>query len=246
MIPAKLINKELISSNIAHIYLRPLRELIDPLPGQFIMLWIPDYEEIPMSVSGYSKGLLRITVKVRGPTTGYIVKDLPVGSYLGIKGPLGVGITEELIKGRGLLISGGIGIAPILYLVSKYSNLLKGSKLIAGFSANDELRLIKSIIPQIDVDAVSEEGPDGLTVIDLLIRKYLGNITGYDYYLVSGPRAVLDQVVKLMPTSLRGYVLAESLMKCGLGFCGSCALRNFLVCRDGPLITADQYRCLIS
>ncbi len=246
MIPAKVINKELLSSNIAHVYLRPLRRLVDPIPGQFIMLWIPDYEEVPMSISGYSGGLLRVTVKARGPTTGYIVKDLPIGSYVGIRGPLGVGVTEELVRGKGLLISGGIGIAPILYLVNKYNNLLKESKLIAGFSTNDESRLIRSITHKIDVDVVTEEGPNGCTVVDLLTRKYLGIVTNYDYYLVSGPKAVLDQVVKLMPTNMRGYVLAESLIKCGLGFCGSCALRNLLVCRDGPLVRADHYRWLIS
>jgi dihydroorotate dehydrogenase electron transfer subunit len=92
---------------------------------------------------------------------------------------------------------------------------------------------------------VVSEDVDGVTVIDLL-KKYLPSINNYDYYLVSGPKAVLDQVVNLVGDSLRGYVLTESLMKCGLGFCGSCALKDFLVCRDGTLVDASRYRWLIS
>jgi dihydroorotate dehydrogenase electron transfer subunit len=29
-------------------------------------------------------------------------------------------------------------------------------------------------------------------------------------------------------------------MKCAIGICGSCALGEYLVCRDGPVFSGDQ------
>lgn len=245
MIPVKVISKERISENVSHIYLRLLKKINEPLPGQFIMLWIPGYEEIPMSISGYQSGLLRITVKVRGPTTSYIVREMPTGTYLGIRGPLGRGLSEDIVRGRGLLIAGGVGIAPLLYLVKLYRGLIRESTLVAGFSSSDEVKMLKELIGSVHLDVVTEEGPEGATVVDLITRKYVSIALNYDYYLVSGPKAVLDQVVSVMPKELRGYVLADALMKCGVGFCGSCAIKAFLVCRDGPLVEASEYVRLI-
>ena len=244
MIPSKVVEKVVVCRDVAHIYLKLLKPIVKPTPGQFVMVWVPGYEEIPMSVSDFSDDILRITVKCRGPTTNYLVRELPVGSYLGVRGPYGKGVTEDLISGKGLFIVGGIGIAPILYLVKYYRELIKGSKLLAGFVSRDESKVTDELINYLEVDMVSED-VDGATVIDLL-KKYLPSINNYDYYLVSGPKAVLDQVVNLVGDSLRGYILTESLMKCGLGFCGSCALKDFLVCRDGTLVDASRYRWLIS
>ncbi|MEM0453999.1 MAG: hypothetical protein QXO98_05030 [Sulfolobales archaeon] len=243
MIPSKLIKKELVAKGIAHLYLRPLRQFREPLPGQFIMLWVPGYEEIPMSISDYSGDIIRVTVKVKGPTTNYLVNELSEGKYLGIRGPLGRGITKELVKGRGLFIVGGVGIAPIAYLIKSYHPIIKDCKLIAGFAFKDESSVVNELVSYLEVEVISEDS--GGTVIDLL-RKELNKINSYDYYISSGPKAVLDRSVALIPRHITGYVLAESFMKCGIGFCGSCALKDFLVCKDGTLIDSNTYRDLMS
>ncbi len=245
MNPSKVVGKDLVAKGIAHIYLKPLREFKRPVPGQFVMVWVPGLEEIPMSVSDYSAGIIRITVKVRGATTNYLVNELPLGSYLGVRGPLGKGITEDMVCGRGLLVAGGIGIAPISYIIKSYSKLLTGSKLLAGFASKDELPVVDELIKYLDVELISEDLTGGGTVIDLL-RKELRSGAKYDYCIVSGPKAVLDQAAVLIPDHVRGYLLTESLMKCGIGFCGSCALKDFVVCRDGTLVDVVSYRRLIS
>ncbi len=245
MIPSKVIRRELIARNVAHLYLKPVKRFKEPLPGQFIMVWVPNHEEVPMSISDYSDSIIRITVKVRGPTTDYLVNELPVNSYLGIRGPLGRGITKDLIYGRGLFVVGGIGVAPILYMVRLYSELVRDSKLLAGFATNDESSVVNELVSYLDVSVVSEDLTNGGTVIDLL-REELSVGMRYNYYIASGPKAVLDQIVKLIPDYVPGYLLAESLMKCGIGFCGSCALKDFLVCKDGALVDSTTYKHLIS
>lgn len=244
MIPSKVIKKELVSRGIAHLFLRPLKEFKKPTPGQFVMLWVPGHEEIPMSISDYSDGIIRITVKDRGPTTNYLINDLPVGSYLGVRGPLGIGITNDMIMGRGLFIVGGVGIAPIAYLIKSYYPLVRECKLLAGFASRDEASVVNELGSYLSVEVINEE-LDRMTVIDLL-KKELSNKVRYDYYIASGPKAVLDHTVVMMPKNVIGYLLAESFMKCGIGFCGSCAMKGFLVCKDGTLIRADKYVDLIS
>ncbi|MCI4328053.1 MAG: dihydroorotate dehydrogenase electron transfer subunit, partial [Thermoplasmata archaeon] len=56
-------------------------------PGQFVMLWIPGDDELPMSLAyvGARKG---VTVKAMGSTSRHIL-DIPVGAPVGIRGPYG-------------------------------------------------------------------------------------------------------------------------------------------------------------
>ncbi|MGC2290249.1 MAG: dihydroorotate dehydrogenase electron transfer subunit, partial [Thermoplasmata archaeon] len=56
-------------------------------PGQFVMIWIPGDDELPMSLSytGEPKG---VTIKAMG-TTSRGVLSLPTGTFIGIRGPYG-------------------------------------------------------------------------------------------------------------------------------------------------------------
>ena len=64
-------------------------DYIAPKPGQFVMLWVPGVDEVPMSVSGYDNNEnWSITVKNVGECTNAI-HNLVLGDYIGIRGPLG-------------------------------------------------------------------------------------------------------------------------------------------------------------
>ena len=93
-----------------------------PKPGQFVMVWIPGVDEVPMSISGYSDdGHWSITVKNIGECTNAL-HNLRIGDYIGVRGPLGnhfklINLSLKEIY----LIGGGIGMAPLKFL----SNQLK-------------------------------------------------------------------------------------------------------------------------
>ena len=64
-------------------------DLSTPKPGQFVMVWVPGVDEIPMSISSHkSNGEWAITVKDVGDCTNSI-HQLKVGDYIGVRGPLG-------------------------------------------------------------------------------------------------------------------------------------------------------------
>ena len=77
-------------------------------PGQFVMVWIPGIDEIPMALSSENT----ITVQKAGDATTAMFA-LGTGENLGIRGPFGNGFT----KGEKVLaIAGGVGAAPLLPL----------------------------------------------------------------------------------------------------------------------------------
>ena len=78
-------------------------------PGQFVMVWIPGVDEIPMALSSGSS----ITVQRVGDATAALFRNVP-GDRIGIRGPFGNGFS---VHGRTLVIAGGIGAAPMLPLV---------------------------------------------------------------------------------------------------------------------------------
>ncbi|MBO4356559.1 MAG: dihydroorotate dehydrogenase electron transfer subunit, partial [Candidatus Methanomethylophilaceae archaeon] len=80
-------------------------------PGQFIMIWIPGTDEIPMSVSGISEHTKSITVKAIGDATKKL-HEYKEGDRLSIRGPFGNGF--DLSNKNILIIGGGVGTAAVM------------------------------------------------------------------------------------------------------------------------------------
>jgi len=91
-----------------------------PKPGQFIMLWVPGVDEIPMSISGCDKaGNWSITVKNVGECTNAI-HNLEIGEFIGIRGPLGNHFKLPTDKSKEIiLVGGGLGNAALKYLATQ-------------------------------------------------------------------------------------------------------------------------------
>ena len=101
----------------------------NPRPGNYLMVWIPGSGQIPLSISSFRDGICGLTVKRVGATTEAMHRLNP-GDLIGITPPLGSSFS---MKGnRILLVSGGIGIAPLLYLALEARALGKRSVVVAG------------------------------------------------------------------------------------------------------------------
>ena len=87
----------------------------DARPGQFIMVWIPGTDEIPMSISGIDGMEKSITVKAIGEATRRL-HEFKAGDRLRIRGPYGNGY--DLSRGELLIIGGGVGTASIMPAVT--------------------------------------------------------------------------------------------------------------------------------
>ena len=84
------------------------------IPGQFLMVWIPGVDEVPMSVSFLSKEpfVMGITVQAIGEATNSLCSLSP-GDRIGVRGPYGNGFTLPEMDDidRIIGVTGGVGAA---------------------------------------------------------------------------------------------------------------------------------------
>ncbi|MCK4474712.1 hypothetical protein KAU30_02620, partial [Candidatus Bathyarchaeota archaeon] len=89
-------------------------------PGQFLMLWIPSVDEIPLSILDTEEnGMVSVAVKKVGEATEAL-HNKKVGSVIGVRGPFGNSFT--LKEGRVLMVGGGTGLVPLLFLAKKLAS----------------------------------------------------------------------------------------------------------------------------
>ncbi|MEM4718108.1 MAG: dihydroorotate dehydrogenase [Desulfurococcaceae archaeon] len=213
-----------------------------PKPLQFVNIWIPGIDEVPMSISNYEKDKyeLSIVFKVIGPgTIGIRDKN----GYFGLKGPIGKGFIPDRYS-RLLYVAGGSGIAP-LPLLARYCYDKGISVDVAwGVKHSDELFNVKTIAPWVnEVFYASEDCGIGYCgYVSNLVDKLLARKMTWDAVLAVGPREMLKKICSSGYKSHDIYVSIETIVKCGLGACGSCVLKPipFLLCRDGPVFNCDE------
>jgi len=206
-----------------------------PVPGQFVMVWLPGYEEVPMSISDAGKSFIRISVSKEGLTTSEFHK-LKSGDKLFLRGPFGKGFSTE---GKSfLIVGGGYGTAPLIYAAKVISR--KNGKLgyLVGAKNKSELLFLKEARRLGEVQVTTEDGSMGHRgIITDLVEPILDK-KDFDSVLTCGPERMMYKVVQYCVN--RGIQVQASLeryMKCGFGICGSCVLDpiGLRVCVDGPV-----------
>jgi sulfhydrogenase subunit gamma (sulfur reductase) len=85
------------------------------LPGQFVMVELPGYGEVPISISCSPsiKSSIELCIRKAGKVTEALHKAKR-GAIIGIRGPFGTHFPmEQMKKHNVLLIAGGLGLAPL-------------------------------------------------------------------------------------------------------------------------------------
>ena len=213
-------------------------------PGQFIMLWIPKLEEVPMSPSLVDKGRMRITYKVVGETTRFMSK-LKYGSKVYFRGPLGNGF-DLGGSGRYLLIGGGVGVAPLVYAAHLLSRSDKDFTYVEGVPSSN-FKMFIDEVHGLGGEAIlyTEDGSEGFKGFptDYLEHEY----RGFDFVLACGPEAFNKKIYEIcLDKGIKCQISMERLVKCGVGVCGSCVIENtgLLVCLDGPVFKVSSLHSL--
>ncbi|MEM3729063.1 MAG: dihydroorotate dehydrogenase electron transfer subunit [Candidatus Bathyarchaeia archaeon] len=215
-------------------------------PGQFLMLWIPSVDEIPLSIfdTNEREGLVSVAVKRVGEAT-QALHSKKVGDIIGVRGPFGNSFTPGI--GRILMVGGGIGIAPLLFLAKKLASSKKARiTVVIGAKTKSELLFLKELrelCGGANLLASTEDGSYGVKgVASNLVEAVLAR-EKFDTVYACGPermiRKIFDQCEKRgvhMEASL------ERLMRCAIGICGSCVIGRCRVCRDGPIFNTEQLR----
>ncbi|NIQ04515.1 MAG: dihydroorotate dehydrogenase electron transfer subunit [Candidatus Korarchaeota archaeon] len=210
-------------------------------PGQFVMIWLPSVDEIPLSLSKIGKNAA-VTVKDVGEATKAFCKK-EKGDKIGIRGPFGRGFSP--VDGSSVIVAGGTGlcaIRPLVYEQMKRGDvtLLLGAKAQEDLFFMDELRRILSKTDALRV--TTEDGSLGTKgVVTDLLAEYLTADVKMVY--TCGPERMMRKVYEI--TERHEVPLQASLervIRCGIGLCGSCSFGPYLVCRDGPVFHSKHLR----
>jgi len=226
-----------------------------PLPGQFIMVWVPGVDEVPMSLSNAdSEGNWTMTVKKVGECTEAL-HTVSEGDYIGIRGPLGNGFLLPQDKSSNIyLIGGGIGVAPLRFLAQVL--LEKGFcfTFIEGVKQKSQLlfntTLEKQCIKESELIFCTDDGSFGRegfasTIFKDALEKHSQNELNNTIVYTCGPEMMMYEVFKLCEQfQIPLQASLERVMRCGCGLCGLCALEplGLLVCQDGPIFSSDILR----
>ncbi len=218
---------------------RPLGEAV---PGQFVMLKVPDREIFlrrPFSIYDARGTTVTVMYRVVGKGTEALSRAGKRAPVM-VLGPLGRGFSVPP-TGVCLVVAGGIGYAGVRMLLKR---LGKRAVLFLGISGRTELPLL-SDLKGIEVLTATLDGSHGYhgNVVSLLKEHLASYRSQGPTVFACGPRGMIVSLKGLLDADkVPCQVSVEERMACGLGLCFGCVAEtkdeiNPLkrVCKEGPV-----------
>ena len=129
-------------------------------PGSFAHLTcdalIPMRRPLSIMRTGAAAGWIEILYKIVGPGLAALSKQ-PVGTTLSVMGPIGQGFRPSTARPRALLVGGGVGIPPMVFLAEALKGrsdaawkplMLMGSEIPFPFRARPSTILVQGMPPE--------------------------------------------------------------------------------------------------
>ncbi|MBA3006617.1 MAG: dihydroorotate dehydrogenase electron transfer subunit [Proteobacteria bacterium] len=249
----ELIQSEVIAAGTVRLTLNAPDIAAAAVPGQFVMVQtaqgLDPLLRRPFSIHQInSEGLLQILFKVVGRGTERLAQ-CRTGEQLSILGPLGNGFNLGE-SGNACLVGGGMGIAPLLFLASRFLQQSHGGvtpRVILGARNREELVPLMGdfLALGIEVLAATDDGSFGYHGLVTDVLKTL-NLTSQSSVYSCGPKPMMAAVHHLcQKENIPCQVSVETVMACGMGACLGCAVPLKAggyahVCSDGPVFEAGE------
>ncbi|MBU0492428.1 MAG: dihydroorotate dehydrogenase electron transfer subunit [Chloroflexi bacterium] len=212
------------------------REPLPAQPGQFIMAWLPGVDEKPYSIANAEP--LTLTVAAVGPFSEALHR-LDMGGRVWVRGPLGQGFHVAPAAERLLLVGGGYGVAPLLFLAREAVTQGCAVEVCIGARTAEDVLLVSDFAAAgATVRIATEDGSLGVPGLVTATVEAAIATARPDMVCACGPAPMLEAVAQLCADHKLPCQLSwEAHLRCGLGLCGSCELPDsgWLVCRDGPV-----------
>jgi len=237
-------------------------------PGQFLMLRCADEgsadnTQPAVALSASSDPLLprpmsyhRIRIAGDGATEWSILYDVvgrgtawlaarQAGDRVYAWGPLGNGYKVGRESNNLLLVAGGIGIAPLVWLAEEQVARGRSVTLIIGARDADHVFPITSLPSEVEVVVCTDDGSAGRKAF--ATEPFAELVEWCDQAFACGPTPMfrtMAEVARRANIRRSVQVLLEERMGCGTGICYGCAIQvrsrgatqMKLICKDGPRV----------
>ncbi|MEM2970444.1 MAG: dihydroorotate dehydrogenase electron transfer subunit [Candidatus Bathyarchaeia archaeon] len=214
-------------------------------PGQFIMVWIPCVDEIPLSISSVNGSLVSVTVKEVGEATRALNR-MSEGELIGVRGPFGTHF--EVVGKTALVVGGGVGTAPLMLLTSRLVGEKVKTIVVEGAKTRSELLFVNQLVELQKNNGfkaifTTDDGSYGTKGLVTDAAEKLLSTERFDIIYACGNEAMTTRIFELAEkygTPLQASL--ERFMYCAMGICGSCVIGKYRVCRDGPVFNQTQLK----
>jgi len=242
----EVVDKEQLADGIFSISVYCADMAKSACPGQFLHIKCGDEHLLrrPISICSVNGNVLDLVLEIKGGGTQWLSRVLP-GDFLDVIGPVGNGFS--IPEGRFIVVGGGIGVPPMLYvaqLSAGRATALLGFRSINNILLKDEFdNVCERVIVTTDDGSFGVHGYLTVPLKELLVNG------DYDAVLACGPTAMLSAVAQLCQLhQMPCQVSLEERMGCGVGACLVCACATMKdsnqemsrICVDGPVFNASE------
>ncbi len=267
-VKARILDNVPIASDCFHMSLEAPSIARVAGPGQFIQVLCEGASSPllrrPFSIhkvkndSSNTQNQIDILYKRVGQGTALLNKKR-ADDWLDIIGPLGNGFNlplpsslPENKEGQSIvLVGGGIGVAPLLFLAQSLAHIknfaahiyiLIGAKTKESILCTEEFKELG-----IEVRIATDDGSVGLKgTAAALLRGLLSTLeTSRSTIYASGPKPMIREIARISrEEEISCYLSLEGVIACGFGACLGCAVNTRkgykLICKDGPVFAGSQ------
>ncbi len=228
------------------------RNLFRFRPGQFLMLQVPGYGEVPISISSSTSNNEQVELCIR--KAGHVTSALfeaRIGAHVAIRGPFGSSFPMEEMMGRHIiLVAGGLGIAPLrapLFWINDHRDCYGDVHMLYGAKEPSQMLFTYQFeewekINHIDLYTIVEKAAPGWEGKTGMITELFNDIDidpKNTYAIVCGPPVMFKFVCNYLDKQgipmNRMFVSLERRMHCGMGKCCRCMVGSTFTCVDGPV-----------
>jgi dihydroorotate dehydrogenase electron transfer subunit len=246
----KIIENKRLNKDFFVLELSGEAKLPEMKPGQFVQVKVEGSQETflrrPISVHDVNteKNTLKLLIQIAGKGT-LKLSELVTGDSLNIIYPLGNSFSLPHENQRILLVGGGCGIAPLLFL----GKFLKSNgfipDILLGFRNRDRIIEYDEYRSIGHVFMTTEDGSEGTK--GFVTDHPALNTSEYDMVYCCGPEPMMKAIGKhCKKNETACEVSLENLMGCGIGACLCCVVEtvkgNQCTCIDGPVFNIYELK----
>ncbi len=210
-------------------------------PGQFLNFRVGGvYLRRPLSVCDMAnnRGRASVVFRVVGKGTEELTW-LREGDTVDALVGLGNGFDLSKAGERPLLVGGGVGAAPLVWLCRELHRRGVQSQVVLGFRTGADVLLARDFRSfGAEVTVVTEDGSYGRSGFVTDVVKTLS----YSHFYACGPLPMFRALETVVNTD--GQYSFEARMGCGFGACMGCTLPELTggkrVCKDGPVFGREE------
>lgn len=221
-------------------------------PGQFLMLQVPGYGEVPISISSSTSNNEQVELCIR--KAGHVTSALfeaRTGARVAIRGPFGSSFPMEEMHGRHIiLVAGGLGIAPLrapLFWINDHRDCYGDVHMLYGTKERSQMLFTYQFeewekINHISMHTIVEKATPDWNGRTGMITELFDEIEidpDNTYAIVCGPPVMFKFVCNYLDKQgipmNRMFVSLERRMHCGMGKCCRCMVGSTFTCVDGPV-----------